>query len=74
MTCTVITGDNVFIYRALATRKAIQLYQRAGIIPTRGMTITKLLAIATSITGNKYKRGEYARAADELGDWCDAQS
>lgn len=39
---------------------------KAGIIPTRGMTMTKALKIATEYTGIKYKRTEADKAAANL--------
>lgn len=60
------TPEQINLYRAMVTRKAIGLYLKCGLIPTRGMTITKLTAIATEYTGKRYKRGQGALAYDDL--------
>lgn len=57
-------GTNVFRLRVLAG--AIRLYAKTGIIPTRGVTITKMMKMAEKDTGKKFKRGAYVEAADAL--------
>ena len=50
--------DAIRLQQAITLRSAIKMYVRSGgqIIPTRGMGITKMLALTTNITGKKYKR------------------
>lgn len=43
--------------------RALRTYQKSGLLPTRGYTPTKMLAAASDLTGIKFKRGEYERAA-----------
>lgn len=63
--------DAVDYFRARTLKSAIQMYVKSGgqIIPTRGVGITKMLAMASEYTGNKYKRTEAVRAIDELSVW-----
>lgn len=55
---------NIFRCRLLAS--SIGLYQQTGMIPTRGVTITKMLALATAETGKKYRRNQLQEAIDDL--------
>ena len=64
--------DAVMLYRAAALKGFIGLYAKCGVIPTRGVTITKMLAMATEYTGRKYKRGQYAEAQEDLHQWIEA--
>jgi hypothetical protein len=52
---TFVGGDAVELYRLAAMRSAINLHKVSGMIPTRGMTITKMLANVTALTGKAYK-------------------
>lgn len=49
-------------------RSAISLYVKSGgkIIPTRGMTITKMLSRAAQLTGKPYKRSQGQQAISDL--------
>ena len=47
--------DAVKLYGLKALRRGIQLHRDCGMIPTRGVTITKMLASASAITGKTYK-------------------
>lgn len=47
--------DAVEVFRLKAMRSAIRLHKSCGMIPTRGMTITKMLAAVTALTGKPYK-------------------
>lgn len=70
---TYVGRDAVSVVKALTLWSAIRLYVRSGgrIIPTRGVGITKMLALATQFTGKKYKRSEAAQAADDVKKWAD---
>jgi hypothetical protein len=50
-------------------RSSINLYMKTGIIPTRGVTISRMLAAAGQRTGKKYKRGQAAQAVADLDTW-----
>lgn len=65
--------DAVSVVRALSLWSALKLYVNSGgkIIPTRGMTITKMLKLATQITGKSYKRTEAMKAAEDVKKWAD---
>lgn len=69
-----ITGaKSIGIYRAIVLKQAISLYAKSGMVATRGLTPTKMLALATGITGKPYKRGQYDVAIADLYYWCEAQ-
>ncbi len=69
---TTFTGDGIALYQAMTLKSALSLYAKCGMIPTRGYTITKMLAAASQITGKKYKRGEATKAADDMQIWIEA--
>jgi len=63
--------DAVKLFTAITLRGSIKLYIKAKIIPTRGVTITRMLEVASSYTGKPYKRGQAQQAADDLKVWAD---
>lgn len=63
---TMFAGEKaVDAFRIATLISAIGLL-KAGIIPTRGMTMTKALKMATEYTAIKYKRTEADKAAANL--------
>lgn len=58
--------EAVDTYRLGLLISGIKMHMRCGMIPTRGLTITRMFAIAHSYTGKHYKRGQHQRAIDEL--------
>lgn len=74
---TIIAGpDAMALYRATLLKVGIKLYKDTdgSVIPTRGLTITRMLAMTTTITGKRYKRGVtgWDAAIADLKTWCDA--
>ena len=65
--------DAIRLQQAITLRSAIKMYVRSGgqIIPTRGMGITKMLALTTNITGKKYKRTQTEDAMRDLHIWIE---
>lgn len=65
--------DAVRLQQAITLRSAIKMYVMSSgqIIPTRGMGITKMLALATTITGKPYKRTQTAEAQQDLHIWIE---
>ena len=59
--------DAVDLCRVRMLNSAIRLHWRTGMIPTRGITITKMFAMATQYTGKAYKRGDHVAALADLG-------
>lgn len=64
MTSFVNGGMDVFRARVVAS--GLRLYAKTGMKPNREYTPTNMLRAASAMTGEKYKRGEYLRAADDL--------
>jgi hypothetical protein len=70
---TYVGRDAVAVVKALTLWSALKLYHNSGgrIIPTRGVGITKMLALVTQYTGKKYKRTEVITAAEDVKKWAD---
>lgn len=67
---TAIVGpDATMLFAAVALRSSINLYMKTGIIPTRGVTITKMLALAKQYTGKVYKAKDKEQAIADLDVW-----
>lgn len=47
--------DAVDIFRLKTLRNGIDMHKKFGMIPTRGVTITKMLAMVTAFSGKTYK-------------------
>lgn len=61
--------DAMNLYRAITLKASLNLFAKTGIIPTRGISGSRLLAMATQYTGKHYKRGTHAQAAEDLDVW-----
>jgi hypothetical protein len=67
-----ITGkDGMNFYRAVTLKSMIGLHQKTGLIPTRGVSITRMFAMATEYTGKHYKRGGHDEAIADLSVWIE---
>ncbi len=62
-----ILPTNVTLYRALVIAKALELRAK-GIQVNSAYTPTVMLRAAQALTGTKYKRGEFERAARDIRD------
>jgi hypothetical protein len=70
--CRSFVGPDAVNYvRAVYLANSLKLYAKAKIIPTRGVTATKMLAMATGYSGKAYKRGQYVEAANDVQKWAD---
>ena len=63
---------NVFACKVLAS--GLRLYAKTGMQPNRAYTPTKMLKAAETYTGQKFKRGEYEKAAQALTELADASA
>jgi len=61
--------DAVRLIAAMQLRMALQMYVRTGLLPTRGVSATDLLRLATGYTGHAYKRGQHGEAARDVNTW-----
>lgn len=59
--------DAVEAYRLATLRSGLKLYANTGMLLTRGMTASRLLALAGEATGKRYKRGQHMVAYTDLG-------
>lgn len=62
-------GVNTFV--AIALKSGISIYAKTGMKPNRQWTPTKMLAKATEITGQRFKRGQFQLAILALQDWIE---
>jgi len=65
--------DAVEVFRAKTVASALKLYARTRMKVNRAYTPTNMLAVATEITGKKFKRGQYMEAAEALDAWAKQQ-
>lgn len=56
----------VSVFQALTLARGLRLYAKTGMKPNRAYTPTRMLQTAEAITGLKFKRGEYEKAAQAL--------
>jgi len=64
--------DAVMLMRNTALKVALNSYAKHKLIMNRAWTLKAMLQAATGVTGIKYKRSEAAKAAADVGRWCDA--
>ena len=62
--------EAVDVFRCATLMSALGLL-KVGITPTRGLTMTKALKMATEYTGQAYKRTEADRARADLKVWLE---
>ncbi len=62
--------DATELFRAVVLKSGIGLLQK-GIQPTRGLTLTKALAMVERYTGKKYKRTQSDQAIADLVVWIE---
>lgn len=68
---TFIGPDATRLFAAAQLRGFLRLYAKTGIVPTRGINGTRLLALATGYTGKGYKRGQHMQAYEDMCTWID---
>lgn len=56
-------------YRAIVIKHGLKMYAACGMQPNRAYTPTRMLAAAGEITGQTFKRGQYAQAIAALEAW-----
>jgi hypothetical protein len=64
-----VGSDATTLYRVNMIKVSIKLWMKCGMMPTRGVTISKLLKMAEQYTGRKYKKSEAAYAVEDLHNW-----
>jgi hypothetical protein len=66
---SVVGPDAMLLYKAVVLKNSMQLYVRTGIRPTRGVGPKHMTALASQITGRKYKPLEMGSAIAGLERW-----
>jgi len=66
-----IGPDATRLYAAAQLQGFLKLFAKTGIVPTRGINGTRLLALATGYTGKGYKRGQHMQAYEDMCLWVD---
>ena len=64
-------GSDVDIFRVLMLATSLRGYAKHGMLPTRGVTITSMLKMASQFTGKPYKRTQIEQAAIDLTEYAD---
>jgi uncharacterized metal-binding protein len=64
--------DATNLYRVTLLKTGLNLYKKSGIILTRGLTITRMMQMASDVTKKKYKRTQIDMAIQDLQEWCEA--
>jgi hypothetical protein len=67
---TFVGPDATELFRAATLMSALGLL-KAGIVPTRGLSSKRALAMASGYTGKKYKRGQHDLARADLKVWIE---
>lgn len=69
---TMLVGpDAMKLFKAATLKSSLTLYDKTKLIPTRGVTITVMLRMATEFTNKTYKRTQVLQAAADLQVWID---
>lgn len=69
---TFVGPDATRLFQAATLRGSLRLYAKCGVIPSRGVTISRMLSLATRFTGKHYKRGQAEQAAIDITTWIAA--
>lgn len=64
--------DATMLFAAASLRGAIKLYVKTGMRANRAYTPTNMLRAASRYTGKSYRRGQLAKAAEDLDSWIAA--
>lgn len=68
---TLAGPDAMLFMKAVQLKSFIKLYLTTGIIPTRGVGIQRMLALATEITKKPYTRNTAEQAIEDLATWIE---
>jgi len=69
---TAYVGPDATEYvRAATLASMLKLFAKTGIVPTRRVSGSMLLKMATRYTGKTYKRGQHETAAADVKVWAD---
>ena len=64
-----IGPDAVEFFRVKALRLSLIGYHKFKMIPTRGVTVTVMLKLASQVTGKQYTRAKILDAVFDLEQW-----
>ena len=66
--------DATNLFRARTLKGSLTLWRRTKMIPTRGVTITKMLEMAKAYTGKAYTRKQVEQAEADIQVWIDTMT
>ena len=66
---TFVGNSGVQTYRAIVIKSGLKLYAKTGMKPNRAYTPSNMMAVASEITGKKFKARDYAGAIAALETW-----
>jgi hypothetical protein len=67
---TIITGEGISTYQALVVKQGLKAI-KVGLRLNRSYTPKNLMAMATKITGQKFKARDYDSAIEALESWIE---
>jgi len=65
------TGPSVERYQAVVIRSALRLYRDTGMKANRSYTPTNMMAMASRITGRRFKPRDYTGAIAAITSWLE---
>jgi hypothetical protein len=71
-TTSFVGPDATELFRVMTLRGALDLYAKCKIVPSRRVTISRMLTMASDVTHKPYKRGDAVTASADLSAWIDA--
>lgn len=72
---TVFSGpDAVRLLQASLLRAALLLYAKTRLQPNAQLSSTRMLTVASTITGKIYALGMYLQAANDLATWIETMA
>jgi hypothetical protein len=66
---SLVGPDAVNFYRACTLKSSLGLWLKTKMVPTRGMTITRMLGLVPEYTGKKYTTRQVDAAIADLDVW-----
>jgi len=73
MSAMVFSGTaGVNTFRAITLKSGLALYAKTGMKPNRMWSPKNMMALASEITGKKFKARDYQGAVDALAQWIEA--
>lgn len=73
MSACIDTPEQIDRFRIICIKQGLQMYAKFKMLPTRNVSATQLLTMASAVTGKAYKRGQHAIAAADVAAILDGR-